>query len=155
MSIRLGTHGELWRDLVQEAEGRAGRTLDEWREGYLVFMLLRHQQDAYLLARIQALEWLNAQEEVGTARADALRDVGDRCLLIAGLFPGVAERRHVSVDYFIDLGRNAYGEVAHCSRAGYAELFERLARSYHDLVQVMRALRPANLLIGAPILVRH
>jgi len=150
-SIQLGARGELWRELVLEAEGRTGHALDELRESYLVFMLLRHQHDAYLLARIQALEWLNAQAEVGTARADALRDVGDRCLLIAGLFPGLAERRRVSVDYFIDLGRGAYGEVAHCSRAGYADLFEGLASSYLDLVCVMRALRPGPL----PILIRH
>lgn len=157
-SIKQGTHAELWQELVREAEGSAGHALDEWRESYLVFMLMRHQQDAYLLARIQATEWLNAQEEVGTARADALRDVGDRCLLIAGLFPGVAERRRVSVDYYIDIGRGAYDEVAHCSRAGYADLFERLARTYHDLVRVLRALRPSRTampLALEPIVVRR
>lgn len=157
-AVRQGAREELWRDLVREAEGRAGRELDEWRESYLVFVLMRHQQDALLLARIQALEWLNAQEEVGIARADALRDVGDRCLLIAGLFPELADRRRVSVDYFIDLGRGAYGEVAHCSRAGYADLFERLARSYNDLVRILRVLRPMRgfALPGpAGILFRH
>lgn len=141
-SIRQGARTELWQQLVREAEERADRELDELRESYLVFVLIRHQEDQHLLARIQALEWLSAQEEIGTVRADALRDVGDRCLLIAGLFPGLADRRRVSVDYYIDLGRGAYGEVAHCSRAGYAELFQRLARSYHDLVRVLRAMRP-------------
>lgn len=146
-AVRLGSHAQLWQELVREAEDRTGRALDEGRESYLVFVLLRHQQDAFLLAHIQALDWLRAQEEVGTARADALRDVGDRCLLIAGLFPGLAERRRVSVDYFIDLGRGAYGEVAQCSRAGYADLFERLAQSYYDLVRVLRAVRPESAIL--------
>lgn len=143
-SINQGSRVELWRDVVREAEDRADRALDEGRESYLVFVLQRHQQDAFLLARTQALEWLSAQEQVGTARADALRDVGDRCLLIAGLFPGVAARRRVSVDYYIDLGSGAYDEVAHCTRAGYSELFAQLARSYRDLVLVLRAVRPGS-----------
>lgn len=156
-SIRQGARTELWQELVREAERRADRTLDELRESYLVFVLLRHQGDDCLLARTQALEWLSAQEEIGTARADALRDVGDRCLLIAGLFPGLAERRRVSVDYYIDLGRGAYDEAAHCSRAGYADLFQRLAQGYHDLVWVLRALRaPAAGILPSsqPILIR-
>jgi len=143
-SIRQGARTELWQQAVREAEQRANRTLDELRESYLVFVLSRHQEDTQLLARIQTLEWLSAQAGTGTARADALRDVGDRCLLIAGLFPGLAERRRVSADYYIGLGRGAYGEVAHCSRAGYAELFQSLAQSYHELVLVLRKLRPAN-----------
>src|SRR5690606_20899169 len=100
--------------------------LDESRESYLVFVLLRHQRDAQLLARIQALEWLQAQELAGSTRRDALRDVGDRCLLVAGLFPALAERRRVSVDYFVELGRGAYQCVADAGRDAYAGLFARL-----------------------------
>lgn len=143
-SINQGSRAQLWWDLVREAENRAGRALDDGRESYLVFVLQRHQQDGHLLARTQALEWLSAQEQVGTARADALRDVGDHCLLIAGLFPGMAARRRVSIDYYIDLGRGAYDEVAHCTRAGYSQLFAQLARSYLDLVLVLRAVRPSS-----------
>ena len=94
-----------------------------------------------LLARAQALDWLDAQSRCGTVRADALRDVGDRCLLIAGLYPGLAERRRVGIDYFVDLGRGAYFEVADASRNAYAALFEQLARSYRELVRTLRAMR--------------
>jgi len=83
-TIRHGAAAELWQALIREAcEGHA-TTLDEAQESYLVFVVLRHQRDARLLARIQALEWLDAQQRVGSVRADALRDVGDRCLLVAG-----------------------------------------------------------------------
>lgn len=156
-SVLQGAREELWRGLVKDAEDRAGHTLDEWRESYLVFVLLRHLQDGALLARTQALDWLSAQEQVGTSRADALRDVGDRCLLIAGLFPGLAERRRVSVDYYIGLGRGAYDEVARCTRAGYSDLFEGLARAYPDLVRILRVL-DARRAAGTPradIVFRH
>lgn len=127
-SFKQGAPAELWQALVREAGQRIARPLDESREHYLVFVLLRFQRDAHLLSRTQALAWLHAQDQIGSVRADALRDVGDGCLLIAGLFPGVAQRRRLSVDYFIDLGRGAYSEVAdtRCSDAG---LFAQLAQS--------------------------
>jgi len=140
-SITRGAQAELWQALVHDAGERLHAPLDESRESYLVFVLLRYQRDDSLLARTLALEWLSAQANVGSMRADALRDVGDRCLLIAGLYPGLAERRRVGIDYFIDLGRAAYLEVAQASRNAYASLFEQLARSYRELVRTLRALR--------------
>jgi hypothetical protein len=140
-SITHGAQAELWQALVHEAGERVHVPLDDTRESYLVFVLLRYQRDDTLLARTQALEWMSAQSQVGTLRADALRDVGDRCLLIAGLYPQLAARRHVQVDYFIRMGRSAYLEVADASRNAYAALFEQLARSYQDLVRTLRALR--------------
>ncbi|KOR41814.1 hypothetical protein ADT25_16255 [Xanthomonas oryzae] len=139
-SFKQGAPAELWQALVREAGQRTAHPLDESREHYLVFVLLRFQRDAHLLSRTQALAWLHAQDHIGNVRADALRDVGDGCLLIAGLFPGVAQRRRLSVDYFIDLGRGAYYEVAdtRCSDAG---LFAQLAESYRDLVRTLAALR--------------
>lgn len=140
-TIRRGAAAELWQGLVHDAGARVGVPLDETRESYLVFVLLRYQRDDSLLVRTQALEWFAAQACSGSQRADALRDVGDRCLLIAGLYPGLAERRRVGSDYFIDLGRGAYFEVADASRNAYAALFEQLACSYRELVRTLRALR--------------
>ncbi|HLM52088.1 MAG TPA: hypothetical protein VK325_00495 [Pseudoxanthomonas sp.] len=139
-SFRLGAPAELWQALVREAGQRVARPLDESREHYLVFVLLKFQRDAHLLSRTQALAWLHAQEQIGSVRVDALREIGDGCLLIAGLFPGVAQRRRLSVDYFIDLGRGAYSEVG-CTRCSEAGLFAELAGSYRELVRVLSALR--------------
>lgn len=139
--MRQGAPAELWQALVHEAGERAGCPLDEPRESYLVFVLLRHQRDAHLLARTQALEWLHAQALAGTVRADALRDVGDRCLLIAGLYPGLAERRRVGTGYFVELGRSAYRDLADAGRSAYASLFAQLARGFGELVATLQALR--------------
>jgi hypothetical protein len=143
--LRHGTAAELWQALIRDAETRSHIPLDETQESYLVFVLLRHQNDPDLLARVQALDWLQAQELVGQVRADALRDVGDRCLLIAGLFPTLAQRRRVSIDYFLTLGHGAYRELAALCRNAYAELFAQLARHYEQLVQVLRGVRAAPL----------
>ncbi len=149
-TIRQGAAAALWQSAVREAEARSATPLDETQESYLVFVLLRHQNDPDLLARVQALEWLRAQECSGRTRADALRDVGDRCLLIAGLYPALAQRRRVSVDYFTTLGRGAYRDVAEACRNAYAELFAQLAAHYDALVQVLRGLREGPLALAQP-----
>ncbi|CAD2253414.1 hypothetical protein QSH46_008800 [Xanthomonas arboricola pv. juglandis] len=140
-SFKQGAPAELWQALVREAGQRIAQPLDESREHYLVFVLLRLQRDAQLFSRTQALAWLHAQDQIGSLRADALRDIGDQCLLIAGLFPGIAQRRRLSVDYFIELGRGAYFEVAD-TRYSDAGLFAQLAATYRELVRTLAALRP-------------
>ncbi|BBD79847.1 hypothetical protein [Aerosticca soli] len=140
-AFKKGTPAELWQAAVLEAAQRTGRTLEETEESYLVFVLLRYQRDALLLSHAHGIDWLEALSRVGSARAEALRDVGDRCLLVAGLFPGLAERRRVSVDYFIEIGRGAYQGVAEVTRQAYASLYGQLAQSYRDLVAVLNGMR--------------
>ena len=142
MHLRHGAPVELWQALVSEAAERAGCAHDESRESYLVFMLLRHQKDGQLLTRAQALDWLRAHAQAGRLRDESLREVGDRCLLIAGLYPALAERRRVDVGYFMDLGRSAYLGIADAGRSAYAALFRQLAAGFEDLVCTLRAVRP-------------
>ncbi|HJU39310.1 MAG TPA: hypothetical protein VJ724_07020 [Tahibacter sp.] len=131
----------LWHDLVREAERRGAASLDVETESYLVFLLMRHQRDARLGDHVLALDWLAALDDTGTPRQDRLRDVGDRCLLIAGLYPQQAQRRLVSLRYFLDLGSRAYGDLADAARAATAELFRRLAATFARLVRVLVEVR--------------
>jgi len=137
---RQGSQLELWQSLVHDGERQCGIELGESVQSYLVFVLMRYLRDGALAAHVLALDWLEASERNGPARADALRDVGDRCLLIAGRFPGLAERRHVGADYFSRLGCGAYLGVAEAARAGYAALFAELARAFQAMVRVLDAL---------------
>lgn len=141
-ALRLGTPLQLWYELVREGEDRARTPLPDPVEQYLVFVLQRHQGDARLGSRTAALEYLHAFETGGRERADALRDVGDRCLLIAGLFPRVARRRNVQPGYYAALGQAAYGGVANVSHAGYAELFAQLASRFDAMLRVLAGLQP-------------
>jgi hypothetical protein len=129
-ALRTGAATQLWFELVREGESRMHLRLPDEVESYLVFVLQRHQHDARLGGRTIALECLHGLELAGQARTDALRDVGDRCLLIAGLFPRLARRRNVPPGYYAALGQAAYAEVAVLARAGYRELFAQLARRF-------------------------
>lgn len=139
-TVRNGSATALWQELIREGAQRRHLALGEELESYLVFALMRHAGDGMLGARIMALEWLNAHER--PLRPDHLRDVGDRCLLIAGLFPRHAEGRRVDTRYYVDLGRGAYASAA--TRAPRCErtLFDHLAEAFGSLVSVLDAIRP-------------
>jgi len=131
----------LWTDLVHEAEHGAAVRLDEELESYLVFLLIAHLRDVQLDRNAVALEFLRAREWSGARLKQELRVVGDRCLLLAGLYPEQAERRLVSVSYFLELGSRAYDELAGTVTTGLAELFDRLARAFARVVRVLMEMR--------------
>ena len=140
--FRQGTSTELWQALVREGEQRRNLALGDDLESYLVFALMRHLGDDSLASRTLALDWLQASAVPAQEGAEALREVGDRCLLVAGLFPRLAERRRVDSDYFVRLGRGAYAGAAERTRRGEAPLFAQLVEAFHSLVDVLRALGP-------------
>lgn len=149
-ALKQGSATSLWHELVREGEARRRLALGETLEAYLVFALMRHLGDAALARRTMALDWLAAHERPVTP--DRLRDVGDRCLLIAGLFPRLAGRRRVSNDYFVDLGRGAYASAAQRAPRCERDLFAQLAEGFRSLVDVLGAVRPdaADLPLAAP-----
>lgn len=151
--FKQGNPTELWHALVREGEARRNLALGEDLESYLVFALMRHLGDDTLATRILALDWLQAAEVPSQGGADALREVGDRCLLVAGLFPRLTERRRVDHDYFVRLGRGAYAGAAERTRRAEAPLFAQLVEAFHSLVDVLRALGPQTRhgLVAVPV----
>jgi hypothetical protein len=154
--ILTGVDTGLWHELVREGEAQAQEHLDEGAESYLVFTLMRHHRDAPLAHRTMALELLEAQQRCGRQRASELRDVGDRCLLLAGFYPELANKRCVSLAYFIELGRGAYAQLAEDMRAGLAALYSQLAQEFDRLVRVLLAVRAmSGEWRGPDLLARH
>lgn len=139
--LEQGTPLALWQGLVLEGEASAGVRLSETTESYLVFLLMQHLRDGALAGRTMALEWLAALDRAGSVRAEQLREVGDRSVLIAGLYPGLAERRRVGPVYYERLGALAYDGAADVARRSERPLFEELAATVRPLVRVLAALR--------------
>lgn len=131
----------VWHRVVTEAARRAECPLDEQRESYLVFLLMRYLRRPELVRSILGLKFLQGLLSDGQMRRERLQEVGDQCLIFAGLFPEQAERRRVQLSYFINLGRSAYGNLAGAPQGGGAELFYALARTFVMLTDVLRAVR--------------
>ncbi len=140
----------LFWDLVRAAEQHAG-AVDEWLEGYLVFLLQRWLKRPAPLHRPVGLQVLEAMERAH-ARG-AWQDAGDACLLLAGLFPEQAERRRVSVDYFVRMGRLCFRQAAGSARSeGEARLFAAVVEGFVRLVDILLAVRAQSAPIRSPLM---
>ena len=129
-----------WHALVNEAQASTALILPENIESYLVFLLMRFSQAPELAESVLAMDFLNSMQASGTRQVELLRDIGDKSLLLSGLFPGIAEKRHVQVNYFSDMGQAAYLTVSELEADEVAALYHALSQQFIPLMQILKAL---------------
>ena len=129
-----------WHALVNEAQSATRLILPENTESYLVFLLMRFSQKPKLTESIIALDFLNSIDKPRQLQSDLLRDVGDKSLLFCGLFPGVADKRHVNLSYFSEMGKAAYLTVSELLDS-QTELYFQLSAQFITLQKVLQAMR--------------
>jgi len=130
-----------WHELVQEAQQAASHQLNEDCESYLVFLLMRFLDQVTLAERVVALDYLESAHATGQAQQQLLQEVGDTCLVLSGLFPGRAERRQVTVNYYVGVGQQAYGSLSTLSTETLSELYSNLQSEFVALMDVLQAIR--------------
>lgn len=133
-----------WHRLIREASAESTHELDEELESYLVFLLMRYCRDPDMTKRVMALDFLESLNAQGQTRTNGLRDVGDQCLIYAGVFPHMAQRRLVRVSYFVDLGRTAYHELSEFVSAATGTLYRELANAFVTLMEVLHQMCELN-----------
>ncbi len=138
-----------WHALISEAIAKQEIALPEELESYLVFLLMRFSQNPTVGSSIIALEFLQSHQFQGQKRADSLREVGDKCLLFSGLFPGNAIKRQVSVSYFVDIGRAAYQSLSTIEEQTRRVLYKMLSQEFVMMMDVLQATRQIS---GIPLL---
>lgn len=126
-----------WEALIKEAQGHAAIKLPHDVEAYLSLLLARLTVNTDLSDLVVATEYLQAEHLSGENRIETLRDIADKCLIIAGLFPQRAEHKHVKISYFVNFGQTAYDALAHIKYASLAALFEQLSKNFINLMDVL------------------
>ncbi|MDR2877893.1 MAG: hypothetical protein LBV36_07645, partial [Chromatiales bacterium] len=126
-----------WRLLLARAEALTGYVLDEGTEDYLVQLLIRVATHPELLSGLLSLDRLTAQQPAGRSRLEYLQDIGDQCLLFAGLFPDQITERMVRLSYFASLGRTAYQQAHELSSA---TPYAQLATGFLSVVELLQAM---------------
>ena len=141
MSDRLIIHKTAlaeWHRLVNDVQAMDATVLEEAVESYLVFLLMRFTTQPDCVKSILALEFI---ENLQNPRQIGLRDVGDKCLLFSGLFPEQAERRRVSVDYFIEMGQGAYRQLTQFPEREWQGPYATLCEDFVPLMKILRRTR--------------
>lgn len=129
--------------LVTEAQQQAHCSLQLDLESYLVFLLMRYVQKPEISSQLLGLKFLEARINP-LAYSEHLRDVGDGCLLLAGLFPDQAEKRRVSDTYWIELGQSAFSHLATYTPPAESQLYHTLCQEFVPLTCVLKATRMAS-----------
>jgi len=140
-----------WHTLVQQAEHSYGCQLDESMESYLVFTLMRFMRQHNLGSQALALDFLDARSQPKSLRLEQLRDIGDQCLIISGLYPQRAHRRLVRVSYYVKMGRSAYQHLGTQIERTGAELYHQLAETFVLLMDLLQTIRGFNNPVLQPI----
>lgn len=135
--LTRSTSTALWHEIIHEAEASAAITLHEDLEAYLVFLLMRYTDKPDLLRQIIAMEFMQGLQSSTAQKNNLLQAVGDKCLLFAGLFPHIAEKRLVRISYFVNIGQSAYVEI---SREN-GDLYYALADQFVPLMDVLQSIR--------------
>jgi len=137
-----------WHELVCAAEADYGCHLDETMQSYLVFTLMRFMKKQDLATQALALDYLQTHGLPNKMKQEQLRDIGDQCLLVSGLYPKQAAKKLVRVSYYVDLGRSAYHHlsdcVSDCAQQSIAELYAQLANTFIVLMDLLQTIRQYN-----------
>lgn len=135
-----------WYALIQEAERELGYRCDEHVQSYLMLTLDQYTTDSSLVSAVLAMDFLRAPQELENKKMDILRTTGDRCLLLAGLFPERATKKNVSINYFIELGQQSYYIVSESKLARYSSrLFYTLCVEFNVLQKLLAMMRHTHL----------
>lgn len=135
------TEAGLWQKLIHEAATVNQLLLPEELESYLVFLLMRFIKQPQLAASILAEEYLHSQQALGEQQQFMLRDVGDKCLLYAGLYPKQAQKRQLKVSYYVRLGCMAYERLEELHRTSFSQLYNRIRKNFVLLMDVLQSTR--------------
>lgn len=132
-----------WQALVKEVKKQCHAKLDPELEHYLVLLLQHFIDKPEVLSRALALDYLTAEQALGNAQCYQLREVGDRCLLIAGLFPMQTEKAHVSATYYVDLGQRAYHSLSSLKSflGSLTKLYASLGKEFVVLMDLLLCMR--------------
>lgn len=130
-----------WHALVNEAQAETNIVLCEPTESYLVFLLMRFMMKAQLMDSVIALDFMDSMQRNGQRQIAKLKEVGDKSLLFCGLFPGIAKKRGLSLDYFVDMGQGAYASISELEEAMDASLFSLLSEKFSNMQKILQALR--------------
>ncbi len=129
-----------WYALVNEAQERSQLILCESTESYLVFLLMRFTSGAEWLDSLLAMDFFESAQYPGQLQLEKLKELGDKSLLFSGLFPGIAEKRRVSINYFVDMGQSAYFAVSQLEEDD-SGLYVRLSEQFPSLQRILQAMR--------------
>lgn len=138
--VRKETPTEYFRELVESAIQRQRLTTREITSFYLVNLLagfIHSDPSGPDDNEALGVRFVKALGTAGVRQRHELRHVGDHSLFISGFFADSLHRGLVDIDYYIQLGEQAYGSLARTSDPALGDVFDELAGKFTAFVDVL------------------
>lgn len=146
---------EFFKNLLEEVIRRQKVSVAETTEFYLVNLLAEFASADHLFSRGEdgrkeqeplAVLYHRALQQQREERIRTLRRLGDISLYQAGFFSGALRESSVGMDYYIQMGGAAYGQVAELApAAGFAAVYRELSARFRALVDVLEEISARGL----------
>lgn len=127
----------LWHDIIHDAEATCSIPLNHELEAYLVFLMVRYTNKPEVAKAIIANEFLQNVAASFNQKQLKMQEVGDKCLIFSGLFPKLADKRHVKISYYVNLGQTAYSTISQDKN----DLYDSLAHQFVSLMDILQSIR--------------
>ena len=149
--LRVRNLQDLFRTSIDDVVERQQVDIDPHAAHYVVNMLtlfsrsdeLYQDEGDYYGLRPLALMLADAADAKSPEhRNQLLQRIGDVALFVAGFFADSLARRAVDIDYYINMGGNAYGSLSEEVRGTFrgnavAHVYRELAIKFQSLVDVL------------------
>ena len=146
-SIKLGS-SEIaqWHALILDAQSSVGFYLPASIEQYIVMTLNAYTKNTSIASVVIAIDYLQALKDSSSLSLQKLRDVGDQCLILSGLFPERAARKNLSQEYFTNIGKEAYYSLsfADSQTIDNQNVFYQLFENFSELIKLLNNTRGIN-----------
>jgi hypothetical protein len=131
-----------WHALVNEAQLKARHELGETLESYVVYLLMRFTQQPDISKTILAEDYLTAINSPRT-NDGKLQSVGDKCLILSGLFPDRNRQKGLPAEYIPKLGKSAFFALhqQESNNPNPDTVFGQLAHQFETVTRVIDYLR--------------
>jgi|APGre2960657423_1045063.scaffolds.fasta_scaffold01708_7 hypothetical protein len=126
------------RELVIEVEATVEVELHDSVNGYLISLLARNFDCVNAITYNYDFLATAKHQEQGFLAKTQFIDAAERCLMISGISPFVAERRGIPPKHFTYCGQLLYNQAAHCTRPT-DEFMNALAINFGKMRDVISA----------------
>lgn len=158
--VQSGSLKEFFKLLVGEVVRRQKVTLEEVTEFYVVNLLSEYamaeklfteQVDGRRETEPLALMYHKALQQDRQERIRTLRRLGDVSLYTAGFFQQSLRDRPVGAEYYVQMGRTAYGAIADMSgTSGFTAVYQELQHKFLAVVEVLEEISARSLASSGP-----
>ena len=93
------------------------------------------------LSKIICTDLLDKSSIGAKTLENKLQDIGDTCLIFTGFYPGIAHRRNVSDNYYIDIGKTAYDTLSINQKDSSGEVYKLLCQQFVPITNVLKGMQ--------------